>query len=455
VAIVFFLIICSKFKQEQMIIEVRLPAMGEGITDARLSRWLVKEGDFVKKDTPLLEISTDKVDSEIVAPSDSYVQKLLFNEDDLPKVGELLVLLSTEKDEVIDQVNPKTSQKLSSGFKLISNGKDNGRAHLEGSLKEKRVISYKFISPFIRTVAMQENVSVEELESIQGSGADQRITKDDFVRFLEERSLVKTPVTGLTQEIAKSQPPSVPAVSSVPEPREDVEYVELNRMRKMIAANMIRSKHTSPHVSSFVEVNVTRMVTWRNKVKKQFGIQYNENLTFLPLFIEAVIYALKKYPTINASLEGDFLAIKKNINIGIATALEDGNLIVPVISMADMLDLSGLVKQLNDLTNRARKSALLPSEIQGGTFTITNVGSVGNSGGTPIIRQPELAILAIGSIIKKPVAVKSGDQYGIAVADVVELWLSYDHRIIDGALGGSFLKQIADYLEDFNDARSV
>ena len=438
-----------------MIIEVRLPAMGEGITDARLSRWLVKEGDFVKKDTPLLEISTDKVDSEIVAPSDSYVQKFLFNEEDLPKVGDLLVVLSTEKEEVIDLNYQKTSPNTPSGFKSFSIGNVNGKAHLEVPLIEKRVISYKFISPFIRTMAMQENVSVEELESIQGSGAEERITKDDFVHFLDERSLVKTSVNGLRSEITKSTKFSLPAVSVMPEPREDVEFIELNRMRKMIAANMIRSKHTSPHVSSFVEVNVTRMVSWRNKVKKQFGDRYNENLTFLPLFIEAVVHALKKYPTINASLEGDFLAIKKNINIGIATALEDGNLIVPVISKADMLDLSGLVKQLNDLTNRARESALLPPEIQGGTFTITNVGSVGNSGGTPIIRQPELAILAIGSIIKKPVAVKSGDQYGIAVADVVELWLSYDHRIIDGALGGSFLKQIAEYLEDFNDTRSV
>jgi 2-oxoglutarate dehydrogenase E2 component (dihydrolipoamide succinyltransferase) len=437
-----------------MIIEVRLPAMGEGITDARLSRWLVKTGDFVKKDTPLLEISTDKVDSEIVAPSDGYVQKFLFMEDDHPKIGELLVVLSTEPNEVIVINNEKPLLKQSSDFKLKP--KKEGQVFQSNTLfSERRVVSGKFISPFIRTIALQENITVEELESISGTGLEERITKEDIIRFLQERSVENIP-TGKTILHSENKPivPLLPK-EIVHEPREGVEFHELSRMRKMIAANMILSKHTSPHVSSFVEVNVAKMVSWRNKVKKQFGERYNENLTYLPLFIEAVISALKKYPTVNASLEGDFLLVKKNINIGIATVLSDGNLIVPVIAKADMLDLSGLVKQMNDLTSRARESALLPSEIQGGTFTITNVGSVGNTGGTPIIRQPELAILAIGSVIKKPVAVKTGDQYGIAVADVVELWLSYDHRIIDGALGGSFLKQIAEYLEDFDDTRTV
>jgi len=438
-----------------MIIEVRLPAMGEGITDARLSRWLVKPGDYVKKDTPLLEISTDKVDSEIVAPLDGYVQKLLFNEDDLPKVGELLVILSSEIDEVVEINNLKHEVKSTSDFKSLSRKGDSGSAYQGLHIKEGITVSDKYISPFIRTIALQENITVEELESMSGTGLNERITKDDIIRFLEQRLVKNFQVTDLSSNVAKPKSKELLASELLKEHREDVEYVELNRMRKMIAANMIRSKHTSPHVSSFVEVNVTKLVNWRNKVKQNFGDRYKENLTFLPLFIEAVIRALKKFPTVNASLEGDFLVIKKNINIGIATALSDGNLIVPVISKADRLDLSGLVKKMNDLTSRARESMLLPSEIQGGTFTITNVGSVGNAGGTPIIRQPELAILAIGSINKKPVAVKTGEQYGIAVADVVELWLSYDHRIIDGALGGSFLKQIAEYLEDFDDTRLV
>ncbi len=438
-----------------MIIEVRLPAMGEGITDARLSRWLVKPGDYVKKDTPLLEISTDKVDSEIVTPSDGYVQKLLFKEDDLPKIGELLVILTSEQNEVIEINNQKPLLRPTPDFKTISGRGGFSKLQQDEPFTERKSISYRYISPFIRTIAIQENITVEELESISGTGLDKRITKDDIFLFLEERSVEEIRPTVIPSNSVKQETKAVLSSELLKEPREDIEYQELSRMRKMIAANMIRSKNTSPHVSSFVEVNVTKLVRWRNKVKQRFGERYKENLTFLPLFIEAVINALKKFPTINASLEGDFLVIKKNINIGIATALADGNLIVPVISKADMLDLSGLVKQMNDLTNRARESALLPSEIQGGTFTITNVGSVGNTGGTPIIRQPELAILAIGSINKKPVAVKNGDQYGIAVADVVELWLSYDHRIIDGALGGSFLKHIAEYLEDFDDTRSV
>ncbi len=438
-----------------MIIEVRLPAMGEGITDARLSRWLVKPGDYVKKDAPLLEISTDKVDSEIVAPSDGYVQKLLFKEDDLPKIGELLVILTSEQNEVFEINNQKQLLRPTPDFKPISGRGIPGKLQKDEPFTEKKNISYRYISPFIRTIAIQENITVDELESIPGTGLDKRITKDDIFLFLEERSVEEIHSTIITSNSVKQETKAVLPIELLKEPREDIEYQELSRMRKMIAANMIRSKNTSPHVSSFVEVNVTKLVRWRNKVKQRFGEQYKENLTFLPLFIEAVINALKNFPTINASLEGDFLVIKKNINIGIATALADGNLIVPVISKADMLDLSGLVKQMNDLTNRARESALLLSEIQGGTFTITNVGSVGNTGGTPIIRQPELAILAIGSINKKPVAVKNGEQYGIAVADVVELWLSYDHRIIDGALGGSFLKHIAEYLEDFDDTRSV
>ena len=438
-----------------MIIEVRLPAMGEGITDARLSRWLVKPGDYVKKDTPLLEISTDKVDSEIAAPSDGYVQKLLFKEDDLPKIGELLVILTSEQNEEVELNNQNPFLKPTSGFKSNSGRVDFGKLQQEVPFNERKSVSYRYVSPFIRTIAIQENITVEDLESIPGTGLDKRITKDDIVQFLEERSVVEILSTDTPSNTVKQQTKAVLTSEHSKEPREDIEYQELSRMRKMIAANMIRSKNTSPHVSSFVEVNVTKLVRWRNKVKQQFGERYKENLTFLPLFIEAVIHGLKKFPAVNASLEGDFLVIKKNINIGIATALADGNLIVPVISKADMLDLSGLVKQMNDLTNRARESSLMPSEIQGGTFTITNVGSVGNTGGTPIIRQPELAILAIGSINKKPVAIKNGDQYGIAVADVVELWLSYDHRIIDGALGGSFLKYIAEYLEDFNDTRSV
>ncbi len=421
-----------------MIIEVRLPAMGEGIIDATISRWLVKQSDFVTKDTPLVEISTDKVDSEIVAPSDGYVQKMLISEGELAKVGELLAILSTQQNEFFEVSGSKpvnTNIDLEFKVKNIDTNKP----------VTVKIISERYISPFIRTIAMQHNISAGELETISGSGIDKRITKYDIVEFL----VSKSPDYKLDTSFPK------PTVVKSDNNLKDVEYQELSRVRKMIGANMLLSKHTAPHVSSFVEVNVTKLVSWRNKVKTDFDNHYNENLTFFPLFIEAVVKALQNFPRINASLEGDYIAIKKNINIGIATALPDGNLIVPVISNAHTLNLPTLVKQLNSLSHKARESSLLPSEIQGGTFTITNVGSVGNTGGTPIIRQPELAILAIGSINKKPVAVKTGQQYGIAVADVVELWLSYDHRIIDGALGGAFLKQIAEYLQDFDDTRTV
>lgn len=307
-----------------------------------------------------------------------------------------------------------------------------------------------FISPYIRTLAFHENILHEELIAIKGSGLNGRITKEDVIEYLENRSKSSS---------ANKNNPEIPDTSVIedtqPVSDENGEYIPLSRLRKLIASKMVASAHTSPHVTSFVEVNVSRMVNWRAKVKNEFMSKYGVNLTFTPIFIEAVINGLKKYPTINASLIGDYLYVKKNINIGLATALPDGNLIVPVINSADNLDLSGLAKSISDLAVRARTSSLKPNEIQGSSFTITNVGSFGNIGGTPIINQPELAILAIGSIVKKPVAVQTENGYGVAVQDVVELWLSYDHRVIDGALGGTFLKYIADYLNDFDDTRSI
>jgi 2-oxoglutarate dehydrogenase E2 component (dihydrolipoamide succinyltransferase) len=361
--------------------------------------------------------------------------------------------LSSEQEES-QVVNIRKSELRSSVNDDLIAGRNSSLSSEKDMISDdKEQIANRFISPFIRTIALQEHITNEELTSIVGSGKDHRITKDDILQFIEDR--VDNTNAGTEQVKQQGRTDNQASTNMQKKSNEDVEYVELSRMRKMIAANMLRSTQISPHVSSFVEVNVTKLVQWRNKVKDMFRDRYQENLTYLPIFIEAVVQALKKYPVMNASLEGGYLVLKKNIHIGIATALPDGNLIVPVISKADTLDLPGLTIKMNDLTRRAKESSLLPSEIQGGTFTITNVGSVGNTGGTPIIRQPELAILAIGSINKKPVAVKIGDQYGVAIADIVELWLSYDHRMIDGALGGSFLTQIARYLEDFNDLRMV
>lgn len=307
-----------------------------------------------------------------------------------------------------------------------------------------------FISPFIRTLAVQENISNDELLTIQGSGLDGRITKDDIIAYLNKRDDMQSAFI-----VKDTAPETSSPVNETPMSADDGEYIPLTRLRKLIAAKMVASKKVSPHVTSFVEVNISRLVSWRQKIRPAFQNRYGENLTYTPLFIEAVVSALKQFPTINAAIQGDFLLVKKNINIGIATALPDGNLIVPVIKNAQNLDLAGLALKISDLARRAKIGNLKPDEIQGGTFTITNVGSFGNIGGTPIINQPELAILAIGSIVKKPVAVETGTGYGIAVQDIIELWLSYDHRVVDGALGGSFLKCIADNMNDFDDSRTV
>ena len=294
-----------------------------------------------------------------------------------------------------------------------------------------------FISPFIRTIAIEENISMDDLYNIEGSGLNKQLTKEDIIHFLEGKSQnmqIKIP-TELKSEVIDN---------------ELEERIPLNRMRKLIAGKMVRSKQISPHVSSFVEVNISKLVEWRIKIKNDFLLKYGQNITLTPFFVQAVASGLKKFPVINAILDEDHLLIKKQINIGIATALPDGNLIVPVIHAADTFNLPGLALSIHDLADRARKGALKPNDIQGGTFTVSNVGSFGNIGGTPIINQPELAILAVGAVVKKPVAVLTENGYGIAVQDVVELWLSYDHRVIDGSLGGQFLNFIGDYLTKFD-----
>lgn len=306
-------------------------------------------------------------------------------------------------------------------------------------------VSSPFISPFIRALAIQENIPMAELYSLAGSGHNGQIVKDDILNYLNQRienrnSTITSTKKIQTRENIKMQDNPVDA------------QIPLSRIRKLIAERMVLSKQIAPHVSSFIEVNVTKLVNWRNTNKDKFQSKFGQYLTLTPFFVEAVAKGLKQFPQINATLQGDALLVKKQINIGIATALPDGNLIVPVIHQADTLNLLGIASSLNDLSTRARKGELSPEEIQGGTFTISNVGSFGNIGGTPIINQPELAILAVGAIVKKPVAVPVQDGYGVIVQDIVELWLSYDHRVIDGSLGGQFLKFVGDCLNDFDDS---
>jgi 2-oxoglutarate dehydrogenase E2 component (dihydrolipoamide succinyltransferase) len=427
-----------------MPVEIRVPAMGEGITDVIITKWLVQQGEQVKKDTPLVEIATDKVDSEIVSTHEGIVQQILFAEGATVKIGESLIILTASSEEH-SSASYKPTKPVEKQINHALQSEKTKKSIYEPVKLQINTSKQKFISPFVHQLAMSEGIQVDELESIQGTGENYRITKDDIIAFVENRK-------HSAQVSIKN--PSEQAVQLLP-PNENEIHIELDRMRKLIAKNMLLSKKTSPHVTSFVEANVSKIVNWRNKVKSVFQNKYNEKITYLPIIVEAVAKALKDFPSINASLQNDTLVIKKKINIGIATALQNGNLIVPVIKHADNLGIPGLVKSINELTKKARESMLLPTDIQGSTFTISNIGTFGNIGGTPIINQPELAILAIGAFIKKPVAVKIGDEYGIAIQDTVELWLSYDHRIIDGFLGGSFLKRIADYLEQFDETTTI
>lgn len=444
-------------------VEILLPAMGEGIIEATITKWLVNVGDKVEEDQSIVEIATDKVDSEIPAPQDGIIEKLLFNENDIPKVGDTIVVLSTNGLET------GQSKDLEEEVKSDKNTIIENIPAIDIVLKNKseeqiseQIISKtpngKFLSPLVRNIAEKENILVDELDKINGSGNTGRITKKDIVNYLNTRTSTgidpeakarlqeKTPV----QHISKSQISKDQIYSGG-----EYEIIEMDRMRKLIAEHMIHSKQISPHVTSFIETDVTNIVNWRIKNKDRILEKENLKLTFTPIFIEATVKALKDFPMINVSVDGDNIIKKKNINIGIATALPSGNLIVPVIKNADRLNLMGIASNVNDLASRARDNKLKPDEIQGGTFTITNFGTFGNTTGTPIINQPQVAILGIGAIVKKPAVIETPAGDAIAIRHKMILSLAYDHRVVDGALGGMFLKRISDYLEDFDFKRNV
>ncbi len=435
-------------------VDLIMPKMGESIMEATILRWVKQVGDTVEADETVLEIATDKVDSEVPSPISGTIVQLLYKENDVVEVGKPIAVIATEGEAVASAPAPAAVETPS------SNG--NGQSKVAAVQAEPagdipKSSGSRFYSPLVRTIAEKENISLPELERIEGSGAQGRVTKKDILSYVENRTApapsapsVQKPAAPASQP-ASAAPVSAPAVSV----SGDVEIIEMDRMRKMIADHMVMSKRTSPHVTSFVEVDVTPIVEWRNKVKKIFMERYGENITFTPIFIEAVVKAIHDYPLINASVDGDRIIRKKDINIGMAAALPSGNLIVPVIKSADMLSLVGLTKAVNDLANRARLNQLKPDEVQGGTFTLTNVGGFGNVMGTPIINQPQVAILATGAIKKKPAVIET--EYGdlIAVRHMMFLSLSYDHRVVDGALGGSFLRKVGDYLEAFDVKRSL
>ena len=425
--------------------EVRLPALGEGITEATITRWLVKQGDQVTTDTPLVEIATDKVDTEVISPVEGTVAEILLPEQSVPKIGQVLLKIYTEAEDYIPASVPISPVEQAS---VLIPQVTNTVTSIKPSLPKAE---HKFVAPFVRYLATSEGISPDELYSITGSGRNGDITKEDILKYVQQRPVVtpSAPINGFKAPEIQQESIEPPVAG----PNETV--VPMDRVRKLIARNMVDSKRIAPHVTVFSEVDVTPIVEWRNNIRKQFQKRYNENLTYTPVFIEAVARALKDFPGINISVKDEYIIKKHSINIGMAVALPDGNLIVPVVKNADQLNLPELARQVNDLSQRARVGKLKPTEIQEGTFTITKIGSFGNISGTPIINQPQAAILAIGTIIKKPAAVNTNGILGIGIRDILTLSLAFDHRAVDGAMGGSFLQRICQYLTEFNPGREI
>ena len=430
-----------------------LPSMGEGVMEATVIEWLFKEGDFVAEDDSVVEIATDKVDSDVPTPVSGKIVKILVEKDQVAKVGEPIAILEIQGEETAD-AQPEADKKEEETKEEIV--EDKVVDLLEEPFKIVPVsmpvsIEGMNLSPLVRSIIQEENITEEELKSIQGRGLEGRITKEDILEFVSNRGNVKPAQQPKAVESnASSAPKPVQAPAPAVTVNEGDEIIQMDRMRKIIAENMLLSKQISPHVSSFIETDVTNIVKWRAKNKSSFEKREGEKLTYMPIFVRAVVKAIQDFPMINISVDGDKIIKRKNINIGIATALPDGNLIVPVIKNADQLSLSGLAKAINALVDKARNKKLSPQDIQGATYTISNIGTFGNLMGTPIIPQPQVAILAIGAIVKKPAVLETPQGDVIAIRQKMFMSHSYDHRVVDGSLGGLFLKRVNDYLEEFD-----
>ena len=441
-------------------VELIMPKMGESIMEATILKWVKKPGDKIALDETVLEIATDKVDSEIPSPVEGTLIESLYPEDSVVEIGKVIAIIETEAGQISPSlaVAEKAEAPTQVPAPLASLEKSETPQPTSSSAPvfESTSEDVRFYSPLVKNMAKQEGISFSELSTVPGTGNSGRVTKQDMVMYLQNRgnsmTSAKQTVTGSpVQTPAPNVTSGTPSVSF----GGNVEIIEMDRMRKLIADHMVMSKQTSPHVTSFVEADVTNLVVWREKNKRKFSEKYGENITFTPLFIEAVVKAIKDFPMVNISLDGYKIIRKKEINIGMAAALPSGNLIVPVIKNADHLNLVGLTKMVNDLAGRARENKLKPEEIKDGTFTLTNVGTFGNVMGTPIINQPQVAILATGSIKKKPAVIETEFGDVIAIRHMMFLSLSYDHRVVDGSLGGSFLRRIADYLEKFDSEQSI
>lgn len=433
-------------------VELLMPKMGESIMEATILSWLKSEGDTIEQDESVLEVATDKVDTEVPSTHGGILKEILAKEGDIVEVGKPIAIITTEvnaeKSNTSIPENGAEAALPEEKTLVAEDAFSNGKAHA-GEISARN--GDRFYSPLVRNIAREEGIGVEELESIEGSGKEGRVTKKDILSYLEIRGEEKAAPQQVITETRKEaiQPSPEPARVPVSVNGED-EIIEMDRMRKMIAQRMVDSKRIAPHVTSFVEADVTNMVMWRNRMKNDFKKREGDNLTFTPLFIDAVVKAIKDYPMINVQVDGDRIIKKKNINIGMAVALPSGNLIVPVIHNADQYNLTGLSKKVNDLARRARQNQLKPDELQGGTFTISNVGSFGNVMGTPIIMQPQVGILALGAITKKPAVIETPSGDAIAIRHKMFLSHSYDHRVVDGSLGGMLVRRVADFLERFD-----
>ena len=442
-------------------VELIMPKMGESVSEATIISWSKNIGDTIELDETIIEIATDKVDSEVPSTHEGKLVEMLFQADDVVQVGQPFAILETDGKD-LEETPLVESEAL---VNKSSNNKSPISIKEENKISEEKIVkstSDRFYSPLVKSIASQEGIAFEELEKIKGTGNEGRVTKSDILIYIKSRKIQptnediisKTSVTKESSEVNEVKTEITATKVNIPNTG-GTEIVEMDRMRKLISAHMTKSKSTSAHITSFVEADMTSIVNWRNSVKDNFKKKEGQNITFTPIIIEAMAKAVKDFPMINVSVDGTNIHIHKNVNIGMAAALPDGNLIVPVIKECQNKNLIGITKSVNDLAVRARKGALKPDDIQGGTITMTNVGTFGNLMGTPIINQPQVAIMACGVIKKKPVVLETADGDVIAIRHMMFLSLSYDHRVVDGALGGQFVRKVADYLEQFDNNQTI
>jgi 2-oxoglutarate dehydrogenase E2 component (dihydrolipoamide succinyltransferase) len=456
-------------------VDLIMPKLGESITEATILKWHKNTGDKVKMDETVLDIATDKVDSEVPSTAEGVIESILYKVNDVVAVGSVIARIKTGATESISAtpITTRPAQEQASNLRTQQAVVVETTLPATSNIQPGNGSANRFYSPLVLNIAANEGISMTELEKMPGTGNEGRVTKKDILQYVVDRKSGSDSYRGGNRRPETSgyetRPERPQEVAVINEPAYqntsqnsqlttysgNVEIIEMDRMRKLIADHMVRSKHTSPHVTSFTEADVTNMVMWRERVKKEFEKRENTKITFTPLFIEAIVKCIKKFPLINSSLDGDKIIIKKDINIGMATALPTGNLIVPVIKNADQLNLVGLSKQVNNLADNARNGKLKADDTQGGTFTLTNVGSFGSLMGTPIINQPQVAIMAVGAIKKRPVVIETAQGDSIAIRHMMYLSMSYDHRIVDGSLGATFLTSVAKELENFNSERDI